>query len=124
MDARRAYQGPAPEQAALGVLDVAPGAGDGAGQGGAQSTLRLAVLGLEQVGGGEGGGAEAEFKLCIAHEQVDGGVTATVAGQGLGVLTALGDGGSLLVESAEGEGTTVRARIPLREPPEEAGHDA
>jgi signal transduction histidine kinase len=32
-------------------------------------------------------------------------------------------GGTLLVESGEGEGTTVRARIPLHRPPGEACHD-
>jgi signal transduction histidine kinase len=32
-------------------------------------------------------------------------------------------GGTLLVESGDGAGTTVRARIPLHRPPEEACHD-
>ena len=33
-------------------------------------------------------------------------------------------GGTLLVDSAEGEGTTVRVRVPLPQPAEEAGRDA
>ncbi|MNQ72433.1 hypothetical protein D3C85_871360 [compost metagenome] len=105
VDAGRAHQGATAEQAALGVLDVAAGAGDGACQRRAQAPLGLPVLGLEQVGRAEGGGAEAQFKLRIADKQVDGGVATTAAFQGLGLLTPR-DG---CVHDLVGDGVPLRA---------------
>ncbi|MNR08510.1 hypothetical protein D3C85_1246720 [compost metagenome] len=74
-----AHQGAAAEQLTFGVLHVAAGAGDGAGQGGAQARFSLAILGLEQVRGRKRRGAEAQVEVGVAHEQADGGMAAAMA---------------------------------------------